>query len=159
MYGLSKICLQLFEGMSSTCNTISDSWSAVDYKKRSSSLWRAFQHKLAYSVRTSQAVSLVMDMYCKDVVLHHALLQLSLVSQILQQEEEQQRQVEIEAEEAPRAKRKYRRRRIWVEKWLQKRMEQGAWQNLLPTLAHTNHKQFKNTLRMDEEMFLQLLER
>ena len=47
---------------------------------------------------------------------------------------------------------------MWVAQWLQERQEQGAWQNLIPTLARTAPLQYKNTLRIDVGLFEEILE-
>ena len=83
------------------------------------------------------------------ILLHTTFTNIAMACAVLLEEEEARR--------AAHARR--RRRRLWVANWLQERQQQGAWQNLIPTLARTDPMQYKNTLRMDEAMFEEILER
>ena len=89
------------------------------------------------------------------VLLHNLVTQIGLIRVLLQDQERIRRRLTgVAATRRPR-----RQRRIWVAKWLQERLQQGAWDTLIPTLAPTHHEQYKTMLRMDEEMFDEILER
>ena len=84
------------------------------------------------------------------IMLHCLLTNIALTCAILLEQEETRGNL---------ARRQRRRERMWVAQWLQERQEQGAWQNLIPTLARTAPLQYKNTLRIDEGLFEEILER
>lgn len=48
---------------------------------------------------------------------------------------------------------KRRTRQWWVNPWLMKRREQGAYNNLVTELRETDKRSYKNFLRMDEANF------
>lgn len=90
------------------------------------------------------------------LLLQQLTLQHSFLLLLMENEEET---VQEREEERQRPVRRYRRRTIWVQDWLKERPLHGAWANLIPTLAGTSKPTYRNTFRMDEEMFNEILER
>ena len=70
--------------------------------------------------------------------------------------------MEHEEEEAKRRherERALRRRRWWVRPWLSRRPIYGHYEQLMNELLRENHTDFKNFLRVEPEMFFELVER
>ena len=70
---------------------------------------------------------------------------------VIAEEEEQARR---RREQATR-----RRRRWWVRPWLSRRPIYGHYEQLMNELLQENHTDFKNFLRVEPEMFFELVER
>ncbi len=58
-----------------------------------------------------------------------------------------------------RVQRRRRRRTVWVRPWLERRVELGQYTRLLEELRVEDVRAFKNFLRMDPDMFHELLDR
>ena len=56
-------------------------------------------------------------------------------------------------------KRRRKRRRVWVEPYLQRRMEQGHYNNLMEELANEAPELFKNYTRTSKALFDEIVER
>ena len=63
----------------------------------------------------------------------------------------------IAAEEERGIRRERQRRRWWVRPWLQRRPLYGQYETLMAELEHEHHNDFKSFLRMEPEMFYELL--
>ena len=73
---------------------------------------------------------------------------------VIVEEEEKARRRRQRQEEATR-----RRRRWWVQPWLARRPIYGHYEQLMNELLRENHTDFKNFLRVEPEMFFELVER
>ena len=107
-----------------------------------------------------------MDYFRLLVAWHHhvtnVLIPLAMLLELEEAEEEEEQRRAQAVARPPMVEgrgRQRRRRRKWVSEWLQERQHQGAWDNLLPMLARTHQAQYRNTLRMDEALFDEILER
>ena len=58
-----------------------------------------------------------------------------------------------------RRRRQQRRREVWVRQWLTRRTIFGQYEELLQELNREDHKGYKNFLRVDADLFGELLER
>ena len=65
----------------------------------------------------------------------------------------------IAAEEAERRRRARRRRRWWVRPWIERRVMQGQYENLMAELERESEGDFKAFLRMEPAMFHELVQR
>ena len=63
----------------------------------------------------------------------------------------------IAAEGERGIRRERQRRRWWVRPWLQRRPLYGQYETLMAELEHEHHNDFKSFLRMEPEMFYELL--
>ena len=56
------------------------------------------------------------------------------------------------------SRRRWRRRerKIWLRSWIQRRMQQGAYQNLVQELALEDKEMYKNHFRMEEATFIEV---
>ena len=73
---------------------------------------------------------------------------------IVEEEEQARRRRRKREEQATR-----RRRRWWVRPWLARRPIYGHYEQLMNELLRENHTDFKNFLRVEPEMFFELVER
>ena len=67
--------------------------------------------------------------------------------------------VALLAEEEQQARRVRRRRRWWVKPWLLQRTLYGQYDTLMPELMRTCAGDFKSFLRIEPEMFREMLDR
>ena len=72
---------------------------------------------------------------------------------ILEEEEQARRRHQRDEERATR------RRRWWVRPWLARRPIYGHYEQLMNELLRENHTDFKNFLRVESEIFFELVER
>ena len=112
-----------------------------------------FSSNLVCAAGGCSSVAPNMDDNLTLILLHNLVTQIALTSALVLEQERNRRRV------SGAVARNRRRRRIWVSQWLQRRLQQGAWQNLIPTLARTDQVLYRNTLRMEETMFDEILER
>ena len=68
-------------------------------------------------------------------------------------------QLQEEEVEKRRRRRQQRRRKIWVRQWLTRRPLYGQYEQLLHELNREDSKGYKNFLRVDANMFGELLDR
>ena len=73
---------------------------------------------------------------------------------IVEEEEQARRRRRQREEQATR-----RRRRWWVRPWLARRPIYDHYEQLMNELLRENHTEFKNFLRVEPEMFFELVER
>ena len=66
---------------------------------------------------------------------------------------------EEEAKRRRERERRIRRRRWWVRPWLSRRPIYGHYEQLMNELLRENHTNFRNFLRVEPEMFFELVER
>ena len=67
--------------------------------------------------------------------------------------------MEYEEEEERQRRKRAARRRWWVRPWLAIRPMYGHYEQLMNELLRENHTDFKNFLRLEPEMFFELVER
>ena len=85
----------------------------------------------------------------KDVIdLNHYLTSAMVLAAYMQDEEDEER----------RQKRK-KRRREWVRPYLRRRVAQGHYENLMHELCGEEKEMYKNFLRLDEQLFNEIVER
>ena len=86
--------------------------------------------------------------------LAHFNIMCDVAAIVILEEEEQARRRRQREERATR-----RRRRWWVRPWLARRPLYGHYEQLMNELLRENHTDFKNFLRVEPEMFFELVER
>ena len=103
----------------------------------------------------SPAISAVVTMLRRhqfERQLAHFNILCGVAAIVIAEEEEQARR--RREEQATR-----RRRRWWVRPWLSRRPIYGHYEQLMNELLRENHMDFKNFLRVEPEMFFELVER